>query len=129
MLKGLLKLETTTITSENYNSKTNKRSGIKKFFKANIYIEFANGTNLAYCKKYYNCCKNLAHNPNPKKGEECKCDFNVLSKVCKFCNENCERTFVYISENSEVAGPFEFIFDKNKFNSESEEKKKRIIIV
>ncbi|RIB15537.1 hypothetical protein C2G38_2192130 [Gigaspora rosea] len=87
----------------NYNSKTNKELGIKEIFKANIYVEFANGTDeecLAYCGKFYNRCKNPAHNPNPKKGEN----------------------------DSEVSGPFEFIFDENKFNSESEEKKMKIII-
>ncbi|RIB02270.1 hypothetical protein C2G38_2228273 [Gigaspora rosea] len=88
----------------NYNSKTNKGSGIKEIFKANVHVEFANGTDeecLAYCGKFYNRCKNPAHNPNPKKGEKC----------------------------SEVSGPFEFIFDENKFNSESDEKKMKIIIL
>ncbi|RIB25192.1 hypothetical protein C2G38_2166536 [Gigaspora rosea] len=107
----------------NYNSKTNKESGIKEIFKANVHVEFANGTDeeyLAYCRKFYNCCKNPAHNPNPKKGEKCECDLNDLSK---FCNESCERTFAHISKDLKVAGPFEFIFNENKFNSELEEKK------
>ncbi|RIB10909.1 hypothetical protein C2G38_2204880 [Gigaspora rosea] len=66
-----------------YNSKTKKGSGIKKIFQANPHIEHANGTEeqcLDYCGKDFDHCKNPLHNPNPKKGEKCKCDFFDLTK-------------------------------------------------
>ncbi|RIB18021.1 hypothetical protein C2G38_2185780 [Gigaspora rosea] len=66
-----------------YNSKTKKGSGIKEIFQANPHIENANETEeqcLDYCGKDFDCCKNPLHNPNPKNGEKCKCDFFDLTK-------------------------------------------------
>ncbi|RIB06656.1 hypothetical protein C2G38_2216521 [Gigaspora rosea] len=102
-----------------YDSKTKKGSGIKKIFEANPHLEFANGTEeqcLAYTGKEYNRCKNPNHQP-------CKCDLFDLTKICKKCNENCERTFAQIDKNSKIAGPFTWVFDESKFSLESAEEK------
>ncbi|RIB00120.1 hypothetical protein C2G38_2235576, partial [Gigaspora rosea] len=107
-----------------YNSKTKKGSGIKEIFQANPHIEHANGTEeqcLDYCNKDFNRCKNSLHNPNPKKGEKCKCDFFDLTKRFKFCNENCKRLFARISEDPNIAGPFVFIYDEFKFKNQKED--------
>ncbi|KAF0420420.1 hypothetical protein F8M41_006991 [Gigaspora margarita] len=99
-------------------------SGIKEIFQANPHIEHANGTEqqcLDYCSKDFNRCKNPLHNPNPKKGEKCKCDFFDLTKRCKFCNENCERLFARISEDPNIAGPFLFIYDESKYKNQKED--------
>ncbi|RIB20244.1 hypothetical protein C2G38_2179761 [Gigaspora rosea] len=99
-------------------------SGIKEIFQANPHIEHANGTEeqcLDYCGKDFDHCKNLLHNPNPKKDEKCKCDFFDLTKRCKFCNENCEKLFARISEDPNIAGPFVFIYNESKFKNQKED--------
>ncbi|CAG8615533.1 10755_t:CDS:2, partial [Scutellospora calospora] len=58
------------------------------------------------------------HNPNPKKGLKCKCDFKDLSKICNYCNENCERPFTRIDKDPIISGPFLFAFDESKFEKE-----------
>ncbi|CAG8591152.1 3225_t:CDS:2, partial [Scutellospora calospora] len=76
---------------------------------------------LAYISKDYERCKLLEHNPNPKKGLKYRCDFKDLSKICIYCNENCERHFARITKDS-TAGLFLFIYDKAKFDNDEEEK-------
>ncbi|RIB08876.1 hypothetical protein C2G38_2269695 [Gigaspora rosea] len=97
----------------------NNRSGIKKIFEANPHLEFANGTEeqcLTYTGKEYNRCKNPNHQP-------CKCDLFDLTKICKKCDENCERTFARIDKNSKIASPFTWVFDESKFSLELAEEK------
>ncbi|RIB07469.1 hypothetical protein C2G38_2045984 [Gigaspora rosea] len=114
--QGLVKLrKDKQILLGSYDSLTKKGTGIKGYFEANLYVEFANGTNkecLAYTGKDYNQCNNPEHNPNSKKGQKCKCDFKDLSKICNCCTEKCIRTFARISEDPEVAGPFDFLYDE-----------------
>ncbi|RIB08703.1 hypothetical protein C2G38_2251860 [Gigaspora rosea] len=112
-VQGFARVRKGQLRLGSYDSITQKGSGIKEIFEANIHIEFANGTDdecLAYTGKEYNRCKNPNH-------QKCKCDLFDLSKICKKCNETCERTFARISEDSNIAGPFEFIFDENKFKN------------
>ncbi|RIB00369.1 hypothetical protein C2G38_2171101 [Gigaspora rosea] len=81
-----------------YDSLTKKGSGIKRYFEANLHIEFANGTDeecLAYTGKDYNRCDNPEHNPNPKKDQKCK--------------------------YPKVAGSFDFSYDESKFEKEPKE--------
>src|SRR5205807_4443270 len=91
-----------------YNSETKKGSRLKLIFEANVHLGWANGTDeecLAYTSKDRDRCKLPEHNPNSKKGLKCKCNFKDLSKICKYCNEKCERPFAHINEDS-TAGPF-----------------------
>ncbi|KAF0515537.1 hypothetical protein F8M41_017304 [Gigaspora margarita] len=107
-----------------YNSKTKKGSSIKEIFQANPHIEHANRTEqqyLDYCSKDFNHCKNPLHNPNPKKGKKCKCDFFDLTKKCKFCNKNCKRLFARIGKDPNIAGPFLFIYDESKYKNQKED--------
>src|SRR5205823_671012 len=69
--------------------------------------------------KDYDRCKNPEHNPKPKKGLKCKCNFKDLSKICSYCNKNCERSFAHINEYS-TARLFLFIFDESKIDNEEE---------
>ncbi|KAF0429400.1 hypothetical protein F8M41_005696 [Gigaspora margarita] len=72
-----------------YNSKTKKGSGIKEIFQANPYIEYANGTEqqyLDYCSKDFDYCKNLLHNPNPKKEYNDNDDNAYLEAVSDILN-------------------------------------------
>ncbi|CAG8603368.1 5400_t:CDS:2, partial [Scutellospora calospora] len=120
--QGFVKLrERTQQRVGEYNSETKKGSGLKKIFEANVHFEFANSTEeecLAYTSKDHDRCKLLEHNPNPKKGLKCKCDFKDLSKICSYCNENCERPFARIDQDTTIAGPFLFIFDEFQFEKE-----------
>jgi hypothetical protein len=105
-----------------YNTKTKKGSGIKLLFEANPHFDFANGTDddcLAYVGKDYDRCKLPEHNSYPKKGQKCKCDFKDLSKFCNYCDNTCSRPFARIDKDPKIAGPFTFIFDDSKFNSEN----------
>jgi hypothetical protein len=101
-----------------YDSMTKKGAGIKKeIFEANAHIEFANGTEeqcLAYTSKDYNRCKNPDHQP-------CKCDLFDLSKTCENCDETCKRTFARISKDSNIAGPFIWVYDELEFNNNDKE--------
>ncbi|KAF0486745.1 hypothetical protein F8M41_022631 [Gigaspora margarita] len=53
----------------------------------------------------------------------CKYDYFDLTKRCDQYNENCERLYAKIDKDPEISGPFEFIFDKTKFNNENNEEK------
>src|SRR5260364_70415 len=88
-VQGFARVRRGQLRLGSYDSLTQKGSGIKEIFEANVHIEFANGTDddcLAYTGKEYNRCKNPNH-------QKCKCDLFDLSKICKKCNETCERTF------------------------------------
>ncbi|CAG8543303.1 13201_t:CDS:2, partial [Dentiscutata heterogama] len=64
-----------------------------------LQANFANRTDdqcLAYTGKDYDRYKNPKHQP-------CKCDFFDLFKICKKCNESCERLFARISKDTEIA--------------------------
>src|SRR6185436_1109220 len=102
--------------------KTKKGSGLKLIFEANLHFFFANGTDeecLAYTSKDYDRCKLPEHNPNPKKGQRCKCDFKDLSKICEYCNENCKRPFSRTSNDPLISGPFLFKSDNDRNNDKN----------
>ena len=105
-----------------YDSRTKKGSEIKLIFEANVHLDFANGTDeecLAYTSKNYDRCKLPEHNPNPKKGLKCKCDFKDITKICKYCNENCKRTFARVNKDPKISGLFLFTFEESMFDTDN----------